>query len=175
MKTLNKLIIVLFLMNVIALSSKAQSEFSNSTIQIGVVVSDLDQAVKFYTEVIGMQKVRDFDINSDFGARSGLSGGIPFHVEVLKLEDKPEATEWKLLSFGKEAQHPKQKWIQDDTGMQYITIYVNSLEPFIERLESNMVPLLGETPTVINDDLSFILVQDPDGNFVELIGPPMED
>ena len=158
-----------------ALVSKAQSEFANSTIQVGVVVSDLDRAVKFYTEVIGMQKVRDFDINSDFGARSGLSGGVPFHVEVLKLENKPEATEWKLLSFGKDAQHPKQKWIQDDTGMQYITIYVNSLDPFIDRLESNKVPLLGQTPTAINEELWFVLVQDPDGNFVELIGPPLKD
>ena len=174
MKIIAKFLSISVLVIIISHRSLAQSEFSSTTIQIGVVVTDLDKAVKFYTEVIGMQKVRDFDINSDFGARSGLSGGVPFHVEVLKLEDKSDATEWKLLSFGKEAQHPKQKWIQDDTGMQYITIYVNSLKPFVDRLEANKVPLLGQTPTAINDELWFILVQDPDGNFVELIGPPLE-
>lgn len=175
MKTLLKTISVLLLLHSVTLISKAQSEFSNSTIQIGVVVSDLDRSLRFYNEVIGMVKVRDFDIDSDFGARSGLSGGVPFHVEVLKLEDSPEATEWKLLSFEKESQHPKQKWIQDDTGMQYVTIFVNSLRPFIERLKANNISLLGQTPTAINDELWFVLVQDPDGNFIELIGPPLED
>jgi len=149
----------------------AQSDFSNTTISIGVVVSDLEGSLDFYQNVVGMKKVRAFDINSDFGMRSGLSGGVPFHVEVLKLEDKPEATEWKLLSFGKVALHPKQKWIQDDTGVQYITIFVNSLKPLQERIERNGVEMLGETPTVINEELSFILIQDPDGNFIELIGP----
>lgn len=175
MKTIKILFIALFMLNMTVSSVQAQSEFSSSTIQIGVVVKDLDRSVEFYQNVIGMKKVRDFDIDSDFGFRSGLSGGVPFHVEVLKLEDNPAATEWKLLSFGKESQHYRQKWIQDDTGVQYVTINVNSLKPFLDRINKYGVELLGETPTAINDELSFILIQDPDGNFIELIGPALTD
>jgi hypothetical protein len=92
-------------------------------------------------------------------------------VTVLKLEDSPEASEWKLMSFGKKGTHPKQKFIHDDTGMQYITIQVKSLKPIIERLRQRKVAFLGTTPTPLNKNAHFVLVQDPDGNFVELIGP----
>ena len=151
--------------------SLGQSEYSSSVINIGVVVSDLDSSMDFYQNILGMIKVNLYDITPEMGSKTGLSDGIPFKAEVLKVEDSPNATEWKLMSFGEKPQHPKQKWIHDDTGMQYITLMVKSLAPFIERLKENEIPLLGETPTPLSDTMSFVLIQDPDGNFVELIGP----
>ena len=118
-----------------------------------------------------MKETGGFSVNSEMGLKTGLTNGIAFDVKVLKLIDSPKATEWKLLSFKKEATHPEQKYIQDDTGMQYITIFVNDLQPFEERLRENNIPLLGETPTQLGDGRYFILVQDPDGVFIELIGP----
>ena len=149
----------------------AQSEFSNGVIQVGVVVEDLEKSLDFYINVLGMKKVSDFSVDKDFARRSGLTGGVPFFVEVLKLENSPDATQWKLMSFDKTANHPKPTFIQDDTGMQYITIFVNSLQPFIHRMKKYDVPLLGETPTKLNDKNHFVFVQDPDGTFIELIGP----
>ena len=168
---MKKLIIAIIALSSCAKPVMAQSEYSTPTIHIGVVVSDLDRSMDFYQNVMGMKKVNLYDVKSDFAQRSGLSGGIPFKAEVLKIEDAPGATEWKLMSFSKPAQHPQQKWIQDDTGMQYITFQVNSLKPFLERFEKHNVELLGETPTPLNEELSFVLVQDPDGTFVEVIGP----
>ena len=149
-----------------------QSEFTDNVIHIGVVVEDLDKSIDFYTRIIGMVQAGGFNLNDDFAKRSGLNQGKGFQVVVLKLEDTPQATQWKLMSFDKKAAHPSQKYVSDDTGMQYITINVKSLKPFIERFESNNIKMLGETPTEINDKLSFILVQDPDGNFIEVIGTP---
>jgi len=149
----------------------AQSEFSSTTIEIGVVVSDIEKSLDFYTNVIGMQKVGEFDVDEKFGKISGLTGGLPFHVDVLKLEDKPGATQWKLMSFEKDAAHPLSKYIQDDTGVQYITINVNSLKPFIERIKKHNVELLGDTPVPLDSINHFVLVQGPDGTIIELIGP----
>ena len=118
-----------------------------------------------------MVKTGGFNINEDFAKRSGLSNGVPFSVTVLKLENSPDANEWKLMSFGKKATHPKQNFIQDDVGVQYITINVKALKPIIERLKQKNVPLLGSTPTSLNGNSQFVFVQDPDGNFIELIGP----
>ena len=118
-----------------------------------------------------MVKASNITINEDFSKRSGLSNGVPTSVTVLKLENSPDANEWKLMSFGKKATHPKQKFIQDDVGMQYITINVKSLKPVIERLKQKNVPLLGDTPIPLNAKSHFAFVQDPDGNFIELIGP----
>ncbi len=152
-------------------TSFSQSNFSSKLIGLGVVVSDLDKSLDFYVNGIGMVKTGGFNINEDFAKRSGLSNAVPFSVTVLKLENSPDANEWKLMSFGKKATHPKQNYIQDDVGVQYITINVKALRPIIERLKQKNVPLLGSTPTSLNGNSQFVLVQDPDGNFIELIGP----
>ena len=151
-------------------TSFSQSNFSSKIINIGVVVSDLERAMDFYINGIGMVKTGGFNLDKDFTQRSGLSGGIPFSVPVLKLDNSPDATEWTLISFEKRAVHTKSKFVQDDLCMQYITINVKSLKPVIERLTKQKVKFLGDTPTRLNKDLLFLFVQDPDGNFVELIG-----
>ncbi len=152
-------------------STMAQSEFSSNTIGVGVVVTDIEKSLDFYINVIGMKKVGEFDVDGEFGKISGLSNGIPFHVDVLKLEDQPGANQWKLMSFGKEAGHPASRHIQDDTGMQYITISVTSLAPFLKRIKKHNVELLGDTPVPLGTDNHFVLVRDPDGTIIELIGP----
>ena len=154
-----------------AFASHAQSNFSSKLIGLGVVVSDMDRSLDFYMNGIGMVKAYSFTIEGDFSKRSGLSNGVPTAVTVLKLENSPEANEWKLMSFGKKASHPKQKFIQDDTGVQYITINVKALKPVIERLKKMNIPFLGNTPIPLNQNTHFVLVKDPDGTFIELIGP----
>lgn len=149
----------------------AQSNFSSKVIGVGVVVADMERSLDFYVNGIGMVKTGSFTITEEFSKRSGLSNGVAAAVNVLKLENSPDATEWKLMSFGKKAAHPRQKHIQDDTGMQYITINVKALKPVLERLRQQKVPFLGTTPTPLGKDSHFALVQDPDGNFIELIGP----
>lgn len=145
--------------------------FTSETIHVGVVVSDLEASLQFYQEAIGMQRVSSFDIDEDFGQRSGLSNGVPFSVEVLQLGTGPTATQWKLMTFGDRAAPQENDYIYDHTGMQYITINVDDLDDAIARLEAHNVEMLGETPTPLSGGRSFVLVQDPDGTFVELIGP----
>jgi catechol 2,3-dioxygenase-like lactoylglutathione lyase family enzyme len=124
-------------------STMAQSEFSGNQISVGVVVTDLERSLDFYLHVIGMTKVDEFEVDEAFARSSGLSGGVPFHVDVLKLADSP-------------------------------TIMVNSLEPFLERIREYGVRLLGDTPIELGDQ-HFVLVQDPDGTFIELIGPLVQE
>ena len=149
----------------------AQSNFSSKVIGVGVVVADLERSLDFYVNGIGMVKTGSFTINEDFGKRSGLTNGVSVAVTILKLDNSPEATDWKLMSFGSKPAHPKPKHIQDDTGMQYITINVKALQPIIDRLTRMKVPFLGNTPTPLNEKSHFVFVQDPDGTFIELIGP----
>jgi catechol 2,3-dioxygenase-like lactoylglutathione lyase family enzyme len=166
---------LLFLLAAILLTGSracAQTnEFSSDTISIGVVVSDLDKSLHFYTNVLGMKKTGGFSVDAAGGKRTGLTDGVPVAITVLRLGDSKTATDWKLMSFGKPAAHPKQQYLQDDTGMQYITLNVTSLKPFLQRLKDNNVKLLGETPMPLGGGRFFVLVQDPDGTFVELIGP----
>jgi len=145
--------------------------FAKNTIQVGVVTENLDKALDFYINALGMVKHSEFSVDGEFGTKSGLTDGLPIDVTVLKLENSDDAQSWKVMSFGKKAKHPKQKYISDDTGMQYTTIYVKNMKPFIERLKKHTVKFLGETPIMLDTERQFVLVQDPDGNFIELIGP----
>ncbi|KAA6440811.1 VOC family protein [Dyadobacter flavalbus] len=148
----------------------SQSNFRSSQIGMGVVVSDMERSLDFYVNGIGMVQTGKFTINGEFGKRGGLTGGDSVQVQILKLENSPQASDWKLMSFGKKAAHSKPKFIQDDTGVQYITIQVKSLKGIIQRLKERKVTFLGSSPTPLNKDAHFLLVQDPDGTFVELIG-----
>ncbi|TAK45890.1 MAG: VOC family protein [Saprospiraceae bacterium] len=152
-------------------SKRTNGEFEHGTIQIGVVVSDFEKSLDFYTNVLGMTKTGGFLIDKEFGKRSGLTGGESFEVAILKLVDSPHATEWKLMSFGQLANHPLPVHIQDDTGVQYVTVFVKSMKPFLERFEHHHIATLGDTPTTLADGRKFVLIQDPDGTFIELIGP----
>lgn len=163
-------ILTLALATLLSSNLMAQSEFSSNLIGVGVVVKDIDSSLFFYLNVIGMRKVGEFDVEAEFAKTSGLSNGVPFHVDVLKLVDSPDANVWKLMSFGKDAAHPMPTYIQDDNGMQYITINVNSLEPFLKRIKKHNVKLLGDTPVALGEN-HFVLIQDPDGTIIELIGP----
>ena len=104
MKRLSLLIIVAA---ILALNSNtmAQSEFSSGLIGVGVVCKDINKSLDFYLNVIGMTKVGEFDVDESFGKSSGLTDGLAFHVDVLKLQDSPDANQWKLMSFKKEGSH----------------------------------------------------------------------
>ena len=170
MKTHHLFLIVAAILTLNA-NSMAQSEFSSGLIGVGVVCKDIDKSLDFYLNVIGMTKVGEFDVDESFGRSSGLTDGLAFHVDVLKLQDSPDANQWKLMSFKKEGSHPMPTYIHDDTGMQYITINVNSLKPFLERIKKHKVKLMGDTPVPLGELGHFVLVQDPDGTIIELIGP----
>jgi len=154
-----------------AQKAPVSNEFSNPTIFVGSVVTDLAKSVDFYTNIIGMTKTGAFSVDGAKAKELGLTDGRGVDVTVLKLEDSPQANEWKLMSFGTKPGHKKPNYLHDDTGMQYITILVNHLNPVMERIEKNNIKILSGNPSELSEGRFFILIQDPDGTFIELIGP----
>jgi len=150
-------------------NAKAQNNFLKPTIAIGVLVEDLTNSIDFYTNVVGMVQVREIIIDSNKSIRMGLSQAEKFDIKVLKLENTENATELKLMSFDKKTDHSKQKYLPDANGIRYLTIYVKSLQPVLERIKKFNIKTLGQTPTMLDEKRRFVLIQDPDGNFVEFI------
>lgn len=173
MNNLLKSLIVVFslLLANSSYSIKPPDEFARSGIAVGVIVEDLEKSLDFYIHVIGMTKVREFVVDSEKARRMGLSNGESFDIKVLKLIDSEDASEWKLMSFNRKAVHPPQKYVPEDNGIRYVTIFVKSMKPVLERIQKFDIKTLGDTPTMLDTNRQFVLVQDPDGNFVELIGP----
>lgn len=154
-----------------AFQNESSPSSADPTIDVGVVVTDLDASLQFYREVLGMEQRRTIDITEDFGQRSGLTGGQPTEIRVLTLGEGDAATEWKLMSFSDGPDAASESNITDQQGMQYITLHVDQLGPYLERARTQGVEPLGETPIALGEDNHFLLLQAPEGTFVEVIGP----
>ncbi|MFB6248166.1 MAG: VOC family protein [Salinibacter sp.] len=151
--------------------ASAQPTSADPTIDVGVVVNDLEASLRFYQEVLGMTQRRTIDISEAFGRRSGLTGGAPTEIRVLTLGEGDAATEWKLMSFADSSDATDEANITDQRGMQYITLQVDRLGPYLERARAHGVQPLGETPLALGDTNHFVLLQAPEGTFIEVIGP----
>ncbi len=147
-----------------------KSGVESPVMHVGVVVSDLNRSLDFYKNVLGMKETGVINMDAELGEKSGLTGGLPAQVKVLKLEDNDQATEWKLMTFDSVPAPTRPQHIQDATGMRYVSISVHSVAPYLERLRKNNVPLLGQSPVELQKGVFLILFQDPDGIFIELIG-----
>ncbi len=148
----------------------AQNNFSNPAISVGVVVEDLQKSIDFYTQIIGMVKTGEFSVTKEQCTELGLTDSYQLDVTILKPINIETSSEWKLMSLGTNAQHPKQKFMSDDTGIQYVTLFVHEIQPILDRAKNNKVKILSKQPSVLDDGRKFLLLQDPDGNFLEIIG-----
>jgi catechol 2,3-dioxygenase-like lactoylglutathione lyase family enzyme len=154
-----------------AAPAQGQAPTAAPTIDVGVVVDDLEASLQFYREVLGMAQRRTIDISEAFGRRSGLTGGAPTEIRVLTLGTGDAATEWKLMAFADGPGAADEADITDQRGMQYITLQVDRLGPYLERAREHGVQPLGETPIALGETDHFLLLQAPEGTFVEVIGP----
>lgn len=169
-RILQQLLAVLCLLAASASSLFAQATYAQSRIDIGLVVSDLERSVAFYEDALGMQRAYSFNVDTAFARESGLTAGAPLHAVAMKLTDEEGAPVLKLVRVGApEANRPR--FIDEQSGIRYLTIFVTALAPVLERLEQHQIPVLGDGPVQMSNGQSFALVQDPDGVFIELIGP----
>jgi len=160
------------LMIQIARSDSGRSEFARSTIDIGVVVSNVDKAVKFYTEAVGFMDAGSFDVPAQMASDTGLTDGKPFKVRMLRLGKEPTATTLKIMEISGAGSKPvDNQYISSSLGMRYLTVLVSDLSKTLERLKQHGVAPV-KTPYKLSGGNSYlILVKDPDGNIIELIGP----
>ncbi len=153
-------------------ASAAESEFSKPVIDIGMVVKDSERTAQFLTNVVGFNEVRGFSVNADVARKIGLIDGYPAEVRVFMLEGAEPATRIKVLSFPKAQGKPAdQAFIHSTLGFRYLTLYVKDMNPIVERLKKAAVPSLGETPIDMGSGTWLVAIKDPDGNFIEFVGP----
>lgn len=153
-------------------AAETPGEFSKPTIDIGIVVSDAARTASFLTNAIGFKEIAGFEVNAAMGKRIGLVDGHDVKVRMFVLADGDQVTHIKILSFPNAAsKKPDQQTIHATLGMRYLTLYVKDMNRALDRLKAANVPTLGETPLDLGGGNYITVVKDPDGNFIELIGP----
>ncbi len=153
-------------------AAKPSGAFSSTTVDIGIVVSDVEKAATFYTEALGFTEVPGFDVSAEMGKASGLTDNQPFHVRVFVLGSEPTATKVKLMEFpdapGAGADHA---YIHSTLGLSYLTLHITDTNAAMERLTKAGVQPLADGPYALPKGGFLTLVRDPDGNMIELVGP----
>jgi catechol 2,3-dioxygenase-like lactoylglutathione lyase family enzyme len=151
---------------------EVKAEFSRTTIDLGVVVGDLEKAVKFYTEAMGFTKVGEFDVSNKLAGDTGLTDYKPFKVQVFALGKEPSATKLKIMQIPGDGSKPvDNRYIGSSLGFRYLTVFVSDLNKALERLKRNGVTPVKPPYRLGNDATHLVLVKDPDGNTIELLGP----
>lgn len=138
---------------------------------IGLVVSDIEKSEKFYTEIVGMVPAGGFDLDSKWSEEAGAANGRPLSVKMFKMVDRNTATILKLAHFDKVDTRPQQSGIEEHSGVNYLT-FNYSYEDFhqaVSRIEAANIKMLG---WVKRKGYQLLFIKDPDGVFVELVGPP---
>ncbi|MDG1138025.1 MAG: VOC family protein [Opitutales bacterium] len=155
----------------------AQTNFPKQTIDLGLVVSDLNQSLDFYKEVVGFREIEGFEVKGSFPQAVGLTDGAQLTIKVLVLGDNETATKLKVMKVNskKEAKEISQPFIHTITGFSYITVFVNDVDKILDNAQKKGLKPYAKSPQILPQgfpqDLCLLMLKDPDGNFVEIVGP----
>ena len=156
--------------------SDTASKFASNTIDLGMVVSDIDKSLKFYKDVIGFTEVPGFKVPGQFAEDTGLANKLELDVHVLVLGEGPSATKLKLMQFkSNPGARVDNSFIHSSYGYRYLTITVSNLNAAVERANQAGGKLIAKCPVELPkgfpEGLALANYRDPDGNLIELVGP----
>jgi catechol 2,3-dioxygenase-like lactoylglutathione lyase family enzyme len=120
-------------------------------LQIGIVPRDLERSLRFYRDTLGLNYV---------GARPVIQGRVLHLFDcdggILKLLELPAGSAAPT--------HEAPGLFQTATGMRWATMNVEDLDWYLARCDQVQVPV-----TEIRPGLRMAIVEDPDGNAIELV------
>lgn len=147
-------------------------EFTRTTIDLGIVVSNVEKSAQFYKNALGFIEVPGFNVSKEMAGDSGLTDYYAFRVRVLVLGDEPSATKIKIMEFRDvQVKEVDNKFINSSLGFSYLTIFVSDTTAAVERAKRAGVRPVKKPYQLGEGNLYLTLVKDPDGNIIELVGP----
>ena len=173
-KFLSSALVAILMMPVASAEEKARELYTNGVIDLGIVVRDLDQSAKFYTEVVGLKEINGFKVPGKVTGDFGLTDNQDVTARVFVAVDDAgtPASKLKMMAFPKaQGTKPDQEFIHSSLGVSYLTLFVTDMDAVMVRLKKAGVKTLGKTPAPIGGPNFLTVFRDPDGNFIELIGP----
>ena len=152
----------------------AAKAFSKSVIDVGIVVEDLEKSMAFYTEAIGFTPAGKFVAKAAVANDAGLSttsSGITIHK--LKLGDDEGATTLKLMEIpDADRKKAPTATIHSQLGISYLTIRVTDMTQSLAKAAKLGYKPAAKGPVDLGGgNLYLAVLKDPDGNFIELVGP----
>jgi len=126
------------------------------SVEIGLVTTNLDAMVDFYETFLGLPFQADLDFPGGTMKRYAVGNNV---LKLVTLDDPPAAP---VAPGGGPAQ----------AGIRYITLVVANVSETARQVEAaghEIAQPLEEFAPV--PGMGWMFVADPDGNWVELVGP----
>ena len=149
-----------------------EGPYRTAVIDVGVIVSDIEKAEEFYEDALGFSEVDEFDVSAEVAGDSGLTDYKKFTADVMAIGDGKNATKIKLIEIP-DAPGARQdtRFIHSTYGPSYLTLHVDDVDAILEMAAKEGVKPLKKGPTKVGGEIYIALLRDPDGNFIELVGP----
>jgi methylmalonyl-CoA/ethylmalonyl-CoA epimerase len=133
---------------------------------IGIAVPDLDVAIKWYHDYLGMIVLHE-EVNDDQGIREAM----------LSVRGAPKGSAQVQLMAALDETSVIAKFIdRRGPGIQQLAYRVSDLDALSERLRDQGVRLLYDAPRrgTANSRINFIHPKDAGGVLIELVEPPAD-
>jgi lactoylglutathione lyase len=133
----------------------------------GIVCHDIEQMLKFYVGVLGLNLVADANAEPD---KSKHLGATPNGYRIVRLQT-PYGERIKLVQPNKQPPTPSPvpEWICDRHGFAYLTFVIKELSRVVKHLKEYGVKLISDEPVEVRRGVFAIYSLDPEGNYVEFV------
>ncbi|MFP6888487.1 MAG: VOC family protein [Nitrospinota bacterium] len=139
-------------------------ELARSVFDIGLVVRDLEGALSFYRDKLGMTPTRQIPVDEETARRGGIAEA-PFDIQYLQFGD----VNLKLVHFP-DAPPAGPSGANGQAGFRYITMWVKDIQAAYDEWGAKGVDFLSE-PIRRTPELQMVFMRDPEGNLIEILGP----
>ncbi|WP_341739360.1 VOC family protein [Microcoleus sp. CAWBG640] len=151
--------------------------FVQSVANVGMTVSDMNQAIDFYSKVLHFQKISDVEISGT--PYEQLQGIVGLRERVVQMKLGQETIELTAYFTPKGRPIPIDSH-SNDLWFQHIAIVVNDMEKAYTILRQNKVQYVSSEPQTLPPSIpaaagiKAFYFRDPDGHNLEIIYFPAD-
>lgn len=133
---------------------------------VGLVVSDIERALKFYRDLLGLKIQSTTNEKGDF--ISQLIAKEKVELKTVKLSADDNATRIELIEFSNPESNQNKKIELFNRGFTHIALTVNNLDELYLRLRKAGIKFNCHPKLSPNGMLKVTFCRDFEGNYLEL-------
>ena len=136
----------------------------------GIVCSDIEQMLKFYVGILGLNIVADAKTEPEMSRRLG---GTPYGYRIVRLQT-PYGERIKLVQPNNHPPKPNPvpQWLYERHGFAYLTFIIEEISTVAKHLKEQGVKLISDEPIEVRKGVFALYSMDPEGNYVEFVEYP---
>jgi catechol 2,3-dioxygenase-like lactoylglutathione lyase family enzyme len=142
---------------------------------VGFNVPDLDQAVKFFTDVLGFHQVyEEGKLPLNAGAKKAFNIRQSAEITHIAMLETGNGSNIELFEYNSPERNMKRP-MNDDIGWYHIAVYTDNMDKSVAYLKSKRVHIIGvpiEHITGPNAGLTGVYFETPWGLQIELVTYP---